>query len=62
MIDTKQLLDFGSSHPELYNRVANTIYKNFGFQSAEVVLFTTYVVNEILTDRKIPRCGYKLED
>ena len=33
-----------SHYPELYNKVSNFIYKNFQMASAEVNLFTSYIV------------------
>lgn len=40
----KMVLNVMSHYPELYNKVANCIYKNFQFASAEVTLFTSYIV------------------
>lgn len=38
------VLDIMSHYPELYNKVSNHIYKNFQMASAEVNLFTSYIV------------------
>ena len=40
------LLSYCADYPELYNRVANKIYGEFGIQSAEVTLLCTYLVKE----------------
>ena len=38
------VLDIMSNYPELYNKVSNRIYKNFQMASAEINLFTSYIV------------------
>lgn len=39
--------------PELYNKVANLLWKQFGLSSAEVTLVCTFVAREVLTKEVI---------
>lgn len=46
------LLGYCSEMPDLYNRVTNKLYVQFGIHSAEISLLCTYIVNEFLTEDK----------
>lgn len=46
------LLDYCKDYPELYNKVANKIWTEFGIQSAEVTLLCTYIVKEFENEDK----------
>lgn len=48
MSNIKYLLDYCQDKPELYNRVSNLLYVNFGIQSAELSLLCTFIVSEEL--------------
>lgn len=40
------LIDYCSKCPEVYDEVANRLYNKFHVVSAEIVLLTTYFINE----------------
>lgn len=44
--DVGFLLNYCSQHPDVYNEVANHLWKRFNIKSAELVLLITYYVNE----------------
>ncbi len=46
------LLKYCADIPELYNKVSNKLWVQFGIQSAEMSLLCTYIVNEFLTEDK----------
>lgn len=61
MIDDKYirfLLSYCSTCPELYNKVANQLYKNFRISGAELALLVTFFVHE---HTKGGDCNVKLE-
>lgn len=47
----KELLDYCSKIPELYNEVANHLNGKWGIKSAELCLLVTYYIHE---DRRRP--------
>lgn len=46
------LLTYCSEIPELYNKVSNFIWAEFGIQSAEVTLLCTYVLSQLAKEVK----------
>lgn len=48
MSNMNYLLEYCSECPELYNKVSNKIWAEFGIQSAEVTLLCTYLVKEFI--------------
>lgn len=40
------LLSYCAEMPELYNKVSNKLWVEFGMQSAELCLLCTYMINE----------------
>ena len=38
------LLEFCNDYPEIYNKIANQLYIEFGIRSAELVLLISYYV------------------
>ena len=42
----KYLLNYCQDMPELYNKVANKLWVEFGIRSAEITLLCTYMINE----------------
>ena len=42
------LLEYCSKDPELYNKVSNKLWGEFGIQSAEVTLLCTFIVKEFM--------------
>lgn len=42
----KYLLTYCQDLPELYNKVSNKLYVQFGIRSAELSLLCTYMINE----------------
>ena len=40
------LLSYCAEMPELYNKVSNKLWVEFGMQSAEICLLCTYMINE----------------
>lgn len=43
----KFLLTYCSKYPELYNKVSNLLYVQFGIRSAEICLLCTFIAREI---------------
>ena len=43
----KFLLNYCQDKPELYNKVANELWVQFGLRSAELSLLCTFIANEI---------------
>lgn len=42
----KYLLNYCQDMPELYNKVANKLWVEFGIRGAEITLLCTYMINE----------------
>lgn len=48
MTNIKYLLDYCQDKAELYNRVSNRLYVNFGIKSEELSLLCTFIASEEL--------------
>ena len=53
MDDTiKFLLNYVSNYPEVYNKVANILYTQFGIRGAEICLLCTFIAVKFIEERK----------
>ena len=46
----KFLLNYCQDKPELYNKVANRLWVEFGLKGAELSLLCTFIASEVLKD------------
>lgn len=46
----KFLLDYCEGKEELYNKISNKLYAEFGLRSAELSLLCTFIANETIGD------------
>ena len=56
----KFLLDYCSDKAELYNKVSNLLWVEFGIKSAEVCLICTFVADRMRKENKNDNRRFKL--